>query len=72
LLSFVKRPLRLSSKRESRTLHFADGRDPLPAKLQFERVKAEGCTQALGYLFGRPKPASEVPGPAAGNPAPTG
>jgi EAL domain-containing protein (putative c-di-GMP-specific phosphodiesterase class I) len=27
---------------------------------QFERLKAEGCTEVQGYLFSPPQPAAEV------------
>ena len=35
---------------------------------QFEHRKAEGCTEVQGYLFGAPRPASEVRGRQKFNP----
>lgn len=36
-------------------------------RAQFELVKEEGCTEAQGFLFSRPKPAREVPALLAEN-----
>jgi EAL domain-containing protein (putative c-di-GMP-specific phosphodiesterase class I) len=30
-------------------------------KEQLEILRAEGCTQAQGYLFSRPRPVAEIP-----------
>ncbi|MGH7042706.1 MAG: putative bifunctional diguanylate cyclase/phosphodiesterase [Acetobacteraceae bacterium] len=37
---------------------------------QLERVRAEGCTEVQGYLFGRPMPPAELPGLITGFAAP--
>ena len=34
---------------------------------QFDVVKKEGCTEVQGYLFGRPKPAGDIPARLAEN-----
>jgi predicted signal transduction protein with EAL and GGDEF domain len=34
----------------------------------FERVKEQGCTEAEGYLFGQPRPASDIPALASNRP----
>jgi diguanylate cyclase (GGDEF)-like protein len=49
------------------SLGMATTAEGVETREQFERVKAEGCTEAQGYLFGRPKPASEVHAQLAGN-----
>jgi EAL domain-containing protein (putative c-di-GMP-specific phosphodiesterase class I) len=36
---------------------------------QLERVKAEGCTEGQGFLFGRPVPAAEIRAILAGGTA---
>jgi diguanylate cyclase (GGDEF)-like protein len=45
-----------------RTLGIATTAEGVETLDQLRAVKAEGCTQVQGYLLGRPKPASAIPG----------
>ena len=49
------------------SLGMATTAEGVETRQQFELVKKEGCTEAQGYLFSRPKPASEVPALLAEN-----
>jgi EAL domain-containing protein (putative c-di-GMP-specific phosphodiesterase class I)/hemoglobin-like flavoprotein len=43
-----------------RTLHIVTTAEGVETEEQFELLRAAGCTQAQGYLFGRPRPANGV------------
>jgi EAL domain-containing protein (putative c-di-GMP-specific phosphodiesterase class I)/hemoglobin-like flavoprotein len=43
-----------------RSLHIVTTAEGVETEEQFELLRAAGCTQAQGYLFGRPRPANAV------------
>ncbi|MDP3897422.1 MAG: EAL domain-containing protein [Mesorhizobium sp.] len=43
------------------SLNMATTAEGVETRDQFERVKSEGCTQVQGFLFGKPRPAAEIP-----------
>jgi EAL domain-containing protein (putative c-di-GMP-specific phosphodiesterase class I) len=42
-------------------LHIATTAEGVETRAQLDRLAAEGCDEAQGYLFSRPQPACEVP-----------
>jgi diguanylate cyclase (GGDEF)-like protein/PAS domain S-box-containing protein len=49
------------------SMRMATTAEGVETREQFERVKEEGCTEAQGYLFSRPRPAGDIPALLASN-----
>ena len=49
------------------SLGMATTAEGVETREQFALVKKQGCTEAQGYLFGRPKPAGDIPARLAEN-----
>jgi predicted signal transduction protein with EAL and GGDEF domain len=62
----IKRPTRRSTtdaacgQDEVASLGIATTAEGVETQEQLERVRAEGCTEVQGYLFGPPRPAAEL------------
>ena len=45
----------------ARSLHIKTTAEGVETIEQLDRLREEGCTEVQGYIFSRPKPASELP-----------